>query len=515
MDDRRDQIIDIIKREFIGPDPLNVPELVQKNGEEILSSDPPRIRYIAGILFPQKTGENENIPNEELETVDSEDDTDMEQTPELKKSGSREYLSDAEELLNLSNSYQQSAISITAAINNNDKIKVVVKAGTYSKVEFKDAQSDKTHFRYPRKSLKWNNDDIELDLPDDKSGIKYYKVLDNNESTNLCFAITYRHTFEGANIYTFTLENTKVNNGETLRDEDCYFQVEFKLISKIGFEPLPERQRINSTDKDYVSNKLLYRNVKSYAIGHGCAAEWKEENKIIKQIKTSIFPSYEIKPIVPSTIDGVSLDMLKLSDLGNKEDIISELSILCNKYDDWIQKISLEVKNIEDKGTAIKHIDNCKKCLFRMREGVDLLSSDDNILLAFQLMNRAMLLQQLHYNLPLQKWKINTNSELELENPVKKLPDIIDQSTWYDSENKIYGKWRPFQIAFVLINLKSMANKKCNDRSIVDLIWFPTGGGKTEAYLGLSAYTIFIRRLKNQLDSGTAIYFTFINCTAI
>ena len=54
MDTRREQIIDIVTREFIGPDPINKPGMLQDNGEEILSSDPPRIRYAAGILFPQK-----------------------------------------------------------------------------------------------------------------------------------------------------------------------------------------------------------------------------------------------------------------------------------------------------------------------------------------------------------------------------------------------------------------------------------------------------------------------------
>ena len=54
MDTRREQIIDIVTREFIGPDPINKPGMIQDNGEEILSSDPPRIRYAAGILFPQK-----------------------------------------------------------------------------------------------------------------------------------------------------------------------------------------------------------------------------------------------------------------------------------------------------------------------------------------------------------------------------------------------------------------------------------------------------------------------------
>ena len=86
-----------------------------------------------------------------------------------------------------------------------------------------------------------------------------------------------------------------------------------------------------------------------------------------------------------------------------------------------------------------------------------------------------------------------------------RLPDPYDDSSWYDKEHKIYGKWRPFQLAFVLMNLESMADRRSPERGIVDLIWFPTGGGKTEAYLGLSAYTIFIRKLMNHDDAGTAI----------
>ena len=72
MDTRRDQIIDIIKREFIGPDPINVPELIQSNGEEILSSDPPRVRYIAGVLFPQKVKQDDNPQESEPEVIEQD-----------------------------------------------------------------------------------------------------------------------------------------------------------------------------------------------------------------------------------------------------------------------------------------------------------------------------------------------------------------------------------------------------------------------------------------------------------
>src|ERR1035441_2348196 len=57
--------------------------------------------------------------------------------------------------------------------------------------------------------------------------------------------------------------------------------------------------------------------------------------------------------------------------------------------------------------------------------------------------------------------------------------------------------WRPFQLAFILMNLKAIANPTDDDRQTVDLLFFPTGGGKTEAYLGLAAFTLLLRRFRN------------------
>ena len=502
MDTRREQIIDIVTREFIGPDPINKLGMIQDNGEEILSSDPPRIRYAAGILFPQKVSIDSNTADENSEVIEND-------TPEVtigeeheRHGGTREYLADAEELINLSNAYQQSAISMTAAVFDGDTVVVNVSAGMYSSIKVADPETGIEHVKYPRVPLIWNNNGDPIELPDESTGIKKYRVKHGEQETRLMFAITYRYKYDGYSLYTFTLQNDLICE-TSIRDEDCYFQVQFDLISEQGFSPMPETEKLTS-DNDYLSNQMLYRNIKTYAIGHGCAAKWDENEFPVKKLATSIFPMYEIKPIVPSKIDGVSLEMYKMSDFGSKEETISELSAMCEKYAAWINGLSERVSTINDRGTATRHIENCRRCLKRMEEGVDLLKNDADILLAFQLMNRAMLLQQLHYNLPLQKWVCEDRNSIHLENPVAILPDVSNQETWYGDKSR-YGKWRPFQLAFVLMNLKSMARRNCGDRSIVDLIWFPTGGGKTEAYLGLSAYTIFIRRIKDKSNAGTAI----------
>ena len=502
MDTRREQIIDIVTREFIGPDPINKPGMIQDNGEEILSSDPPRIRYAAGILFPQKVSIDSNTADENSEVI--ENDT-LEVTigeEHERHGGTREYLADAEELINLSNAYQQSAISMTAAVFDGDTVVVNVSAGMYSSIKVADPETGIEHVKYLRTPLNWNNGETPIELPNETTGIKKYRVMHGDQETRLVFAITYRYKYDGYSLYTFTLQNDLICE-TSIRDEDCYFQVQFDLMSEQGFSPMPETEKLTN-DNDYLSNQMLYRNIKTYAIGHGCAAKWDENEFPVKKLSTSIFPMYEIKPIVPSKIDGVSLEMYKMSDLGSKKETISELSAMCEKYATWINGLSERVSTINDRGTAARHIENCRRCLKRMEEGVELLKNDADILLAFQLMNRAMLLQQLHYNLPLQKWVCEDGNTIHLENPVAVLPDVSNQETWYGDKSR-YGKWRPFQLAFVLMNLKSMARRNCGDRSIVDLIWFPTGGGKTEAYLGLSAYTIFIRRIKDKSNAGTAI----------
>lgn len=509
-DKRRDQIIELIEKEFIGPDPIDWDGMKQENGEEILRGDPPRTRYISGILFPQATKEEDSALNEK-EAQSSTDQTILEDsgtlasvidnTSEPLKTG-YEYLEDAEELINLSNAYKPSAMSITAAVKEHASIFIDVSAGVYRASRIKDNDTETYQTTYLRTPINWNNSGVALVLPKSKEGMIRIDIPD----TRLRFNITYRYTYGISTIYTFTLENSIFNTTSSIKDEDCYFQVKFKLNSKTGFLPIPEIKPMNFENEDDSSNQLLYRNVRNYAIGHGCSADWDDDNGHVSNIYTSIFPRYDISPIVPNNFPEISLDMFNMSDLGDFTATIKTLNSLCEKYDNWIEGLQKTTLKLENKyqTTASKHIQNCKECLQRMRNGIDLLLKRTPVRIAFQFMNHAMLLQQLHSNLPLQKWAKLSDNKFTLVNQVQ-IPQIEDPSTWYKNDERVYGKWRPFQLAFILMNLESMFIADSNERSIVDLIWFPTGGGKTEAYLGLSAYTIFLRRQLKKSDSSTAI----------
>ena len=167
-DTRRDQLIDFVEKELIGPDPIDWPGMTQANGEEILRTDPPRTRYIAGILYPRNTTDaSVDVREGESMPLDGTEGSDNAPEPAKRSGPSPEFLENAEELINLSNAYRQSAISITVAVKSNDTIRVKVSAGTYMTLTVTDPVTEKKVTSYPRTSLEWDNGGKQLPLPDE------------------------------------------------------------------------------------------------------------------------------------------------------------------------------------------------------------------------------------------------------------------------------------------------------------------------------------------------------------
>ena len=522
----RNDILNYIKRELIGPDPVK--PHVQANGEEILLNEPPRLRYGAGILFPSPNKEGEGATYSTAESTNSTEEEVLKTNTEENFTESVEIITDNntmsnvgddfEEEIGLANNFLPSAMGFSCFSKIPEAgFKVQVNVAVYEIEEYtyqKDEENTitrKAYFRIPLdQDLVIKADDVPL-----KSGKSKEFYLSGKDGNKIGLILNIRNrthgntSDNGIHLLTFTLINKNTGGKENIRNEDCFFQVSFSVSASNEDCFSPYKIAGSKTDKDdEKSNQLLFRKKKTFAVGHGCSPSWTDDDAdSINKITTEVLPSYEIKPIVPNELKSVALQMFDLSDLSNS-DIKSNLFKLNEEYETWITKQEeIAKKELEDEllQTALRHIESCRTCLKRMREGVELINSNNKVNRAFRLMNRAMLLQQLHYGIDTRNWKVEKGNITGLED--SRIPDIIDQSTWHknaDGSLKV-GAWRPFQIAFILINLNSMLDANHQDRKIVDLIWFPTGGGKTEAYLGLSAFTIFLKRLKDKNDSGTTV----------
>lgn len=526
--DNRENFIELVKKIIVGPFPLD--SFKQENGEEILFKDSPLRTYISGVLFPKSIYREESLyegvelkEEGSIDIINVPDDSIGVESSLGTSANSvlddEENASDSE-VSNINN-YRQSALGFTAKLCDiNCPVNVSFSGGRYAAknecypIEYKDSdgnwgikKSEKPGTCYYRKSFKGHVNIT--DLPNISNRHKKFSFFDENntEIAEIGLLVTYRMD----NVFTFTIMNTNevVISGKDssskkmlVDDEKCWFQVSFSVqVNDSKFDYLPDNYFESSTDDDYQLNSLLYKDVKSYAIGHGCAAAWNESKDTIT---AECIPEYDVKPIVPTT-SSAELDMFKY--MNSIDFVITDLSAMCNEYESWIERIEHKASNLEGSlaATAKKQIILCNQCLERMRKGITLLSSDTTIQNAFQLMNRAMLMQQLHYRMPLVEYKdeFDRNGDLVLKKNTE-IPSVDKPETWH-KDGFTYGKWRPFQIAFILMNIDSMVDDNSPERKMVDLIWFPTGGGKTEAYLGLTAFTILYRRMTNKDDAGTAV----------
>jgi hypothetical protein len=521
----RNDILKFIKKELIGPDPVN--PHIQKNGEEILLNEPPRLRYGAGILFPSPNKDGncatystaDSIDNTEEEIIKAGSELNIADNPENIRDNntSSNVGDDFEEEIGLANNFLPSAMGFSCFSKiPKEGFQVKVNVAVYEINEYSYQKDDehtitrKAYFRIPL-DQEFSIKAIDIPL---KSGTSKDFFLIGKDGNKIGLRLNIRNRTHGndldksIHLLTFTLINSNIGGTENIRNEDCFFQVEFS-VSGEEYCFYPYKVVASKTDKeDEKSNQLLFRKKKTFAVGHGCSPSWADDDlEIVNKITTEAIPSYEIKPIVPNELKNIELKMFDMSDF-SESDVTSNLIKLNSEYEAWINEQEKEA-NTELKDellkTAMRHIYSCRACLKRMNNGVDLLKSNPKVNRAFRLMNRAMLLQQLHYGIETRNWIVEKGNIIGLED--KLIPDIKDKSTWQknsDGSLKV-GSWRPFQIAFILINLNSMLDTSHPDRQMVDLIWFPTGGGKTEAYLGLSAFTIFLKKLKDKNDSGTTV----------
>lgn len=319
------------------------------------------------------------------------------------------------------------------------------------------------------------------------SSKRYFKVQLENTST----------PFEENSEHYFSIVTEKVN-------ERCFFGVQIKVESDL-LKPYQERNSINRQD-DVEHLNFLYRSIKDYAVGHLCSVDWKYTDSE-KWVKTVFIPSFETPDVEPIPRDkfsfieqnGVQIPKPILEDTralefkwlslfsdASDDEIIEKLKHFVEQYKRWIDK-QRAVLSAEPNDTSIgfDNLDRCQKDYERMSENINLiLANHPSNMMSFRLMNSAMFIQLWHSK---RKTDQKTNFDFYKNN--------ADDHLFGDTP----AAWRPFQLAFILLNLDGIIQRTDDPRwlsrnELVDLVWFPTGGGKTEAYLGIIALTIINRR---------------------
>ena len=311
--------------------------------------------------------------------------------------------------------------------------------------------------------------------------------------------------------YTIMLVNDDTKKS---RPDLCIFQPSITVETSDNEFVLTEYNAgrdFETLDLEEKSLSMLYRNKKIFGTGLGTSVAWNIDRTGKGWISNDFFPQVEVPSMdfrIASNIDvpEKAFSMKYLSDLDDT-DIDTKLSDemkIIDAYALWIDELTKKEETIDTryKEIALANIEGCMKSAERMRRGVEILRHDKKASQAFQLANRAMFMQRAHLKLQAKTANINRYpDDEELSEILEKIEYRTIDETFRDP-----FAWRPFQIAFLLMSIESIVNDSCSDRTLVDLIWFPTGGGKTEAYLGLTAFTIFYRRLANlEVSSGTSV----------
>ena len=295
----------------------------------------------------------------------------------------------------------------------------------------------------------------------------------------LKLVINLHKTYEDGSItVTASLINTFLQSTRESRfwvNQHTIFQPEIKIHGKKEyFTDISKRIKVNK-NQEVLEMDMLYSKYVNYVVGHGCAADFIEKKNEL-ELKTSFIPVYNLRQMVPSKSTDTKVLSMKYLSTASQAEIIESLLVWLTDYHKWIKKLEKEnlVITEEYKQSATDNIAKCKTTYDTIKKSIDSLS-DKMVFKAFRYANEAMLLQRI---------QTLKNKGIEVD------------------ESEI--RWYPFQLAFFLKEIISFADTGSIEREIVDLLWFPTGGGKTEAYLGIAAFVIFLRRLRDE-ENGAGV----------
>ncbi len=411
-------------------------------------TEPPLDRFAVGILHPQ-SGERLDEAFDEEESADAQGVGDAAWDPAVALARMR-YPSTA-------------GLTFAVEIGRTAEVVATVTGARYREVQDPNEDSSRPGGSWERVEAR----PAPVTLATSKVGTRRVPLAEGLE-----LYVVVRRPVDGVSAITVVLVNSLVVPAGRQKDPFCWFQPTLSLrVSDGGFLARRLDDDTGIEDADLASYALLFRDVEDLAVGHGCAVEWDAERPVT-ELRTTFLPSHDVRLAEPSGGSGLAFPMSNLAEQDSQE-LLGEL---VDDYRAWISDRRAEVSALPPKlrATAELHVREAHEAARRIEAGIAVLRADNDAARAFRLMNRAMKLQR----------------------------DRQDKQRGVEPGEQT---WRPFQLAFILLNLEGLTDPQSPDRELADLLWFPTGGGKTEAYLGLIGYTIMLRRISNAEDGGVSV----------
>ncbi|MGQ4414671.1 helicase-related protein [Streptomyces sp. SAS_269] len=470
----RRSLVDQLRRDLLGPG----------TPDEVLTQDPPITTYPIGVLFPRGAD-----AAAERELADEATEADgLDDTPVLARRDTEDPGSDLG--VSLANDRRPSSMGLTFAVDPSvsSTVGVRVEAAMYEPIDAEGrlvsakraearTTSDQAE-RWPRRALSLPSLSVDVSRPGIQlSGPQHGDVL-------VQALVRKPSVPSGTVTVTVTLINNMRVSERGLQDAFSLFQPRLTVTTPYGGPAFVERPTtLDAVDPDQAVSRLLHRHAPTFAVGHGCAADWdwtpppvgapNTARAAVAEVRTEFVPTHEV--LLTDSNPEIDDKALSMHGLATKPDadVLSALGELATGYAQWIERKEREAANLAGtpfEQAARKQLDACSAALGRMRRGIRLLAEDPDAMQAFRLANRAMSQQRAR--------------SVWVKGGRKGAPDPSS------------GRWRPFQISFMLLCLKGIVDPGHPDRQLADLLWFPTGGGKTEAYLGLIAFTTFLRRIR-------------------
>jgi hypothetical protein len=438
--DFRERIVDAVRRDLVGP----------RAGVEEILSDAPITAYLVGALYPQiEEGAETIAPEEDLEPEEADDEVVPADPP-----------------IAMANMRYPSSMGLTFAVDRSKATEVEVEISTA--LYAAEVTDEGTAWR--RRPVTFGQRRVDVSSPSTEQeelgeGLELYTRVREPDA-------------EGAVAVTLALINTRAAQAWE-KDADTFFQPRIEVRGAAGAAPFVERRGGPTVqgDADIESYRLIFRHAKAFAAGHGCSVEWEtdESGDFAHAVRSEFFPTHAV-PVAESN-PAVEVPMLSMRRLAEdvKDEVLKGLGELCDGYEAWIKGEQEKASGLPEDLAEVagRHVEECEGVLARMRSGIAVLADDDQAWTAFRLANKAMLAQRARA-----EW----------------IEAGADSGGPHEDDSH---RWRPFQLAFILLCIRGIVEPHHDDRSKADLLWFPSGGGKTEAYLGLIAFTVFLRRLRN------------------